>query len=208
MLNASGIRFSYGEEQSFDFPSITCQQGKPLLILGESGKGKTTLLHLLGGILKAQSGSIVVGETDLCSLSTQQLDRFRGKHIGLIFQVSHFVSSLSVKENLLMAQYLAGEPKDGKKVEALLQDMGLADKFSQKPFRLSQGQQQRVAIARALVNKPKLILADEPTSSLDDSNCFRVIDILEQQAAEIEAALVIVTHDHRLTEKFPHQLLL
>lgn len=208
MLNASDITFSYGPKQSFAFPPITCKAGEPLLILGESGKGKTTLLHLLGGILKAQSGTIEVGDTDLSTLGTQQLDRFRGRHIGLIYQTSHFVSSLSVGGNLLLAQYLAGEPKDKEKVESLLEQLGLEEKYGQKPFRLSQGQQQRVAIARALVNTPRLILADEPTSSLDDTNCFNVIDLLENQANEIDAALVIVTHDHRLKERFSHQVLL
>ena len=208
MLKASDITFSYGPDQSFAFPSLACQAGEPLLILGESGKGKTTLLHLLGGILKAQSGTIKVGNTDLSTLGTQQLDRFRGKHIGLIFQSSHFVSSLSVGGNLLLAQYLAGESRDKAKVESLLKQLGLTEKYGQKPFRLSQGQQQRVAIARALVNKPRLILADEPTSSLDDTNCFKVIDMLEKQANEIEAALVIVTHDYRLKERFSHQVLL
>ena len=208
MLNASGITFAYGPEQSFAFPALACQPGEPLLILGESGKGKTTLLHLLGGILKAQSGTIEVGDTDLSTLSTQQLDRFRGKHIGLIFQTSHFVSSLSVGGNLLLAQYLAGESRDKGKVESLLGQLGLSEKYAQKPFRLSQGQQQRVAIARALVNKPSLILADEPTSSLDDTNCFKVLDLLESQANEIDAALVIVTHDYRLKERFSHQVLL
>ena len=86
--------------------------------------------------------------------------------------------------------------------------LGLSEKLSQKPFRLSQGQQQRVAIARALVNQPKVILADEPTSSLDDTNCYKVLEILEEEAHEAGAALVLVTHDHRLKEKFPHQVLL
>ncbi|MEM6633717.1 MAG: ATP-binding cassette domain-containing protein [Bacteroidota bacterium] len=208
MLEAKGITFAYNPNQSFAFPEISCQAGTPLLILGESGKGKTTLLHLLAGLLRPSSGSIQVADTQLETLSTQQLDQFRGRHIGVIFQAAHFVSALSVQENLVMAQYLAGVKPNKEKISSLMERLGLREKLGQKPFRLSQGQQQRVAIARALVNQPKVILADEPTSSLDDTNCYRVLEILEEQANEARAALIIVTHDYRLKEKFPHQVLL
>jgi len=208
MLDCIGLSFSYTPEISFSFPELSCQPGTPLLILGESGEGKTTLLHLLAGLLRPQTGSIVINGTDITQLSTQELDRFRGKHIGIIFQAAHFVSALTVRENLLMAQYFAGLKPDTARVETLLSRLDLKSKLNQKAFRLSQGQQQRVAIARALINQPRIILADEPSSSLDDTNCFRVVDLLEDQAEQAGAALVIVTHDQRLKERFPHQVLL
>ena len=208
MLNCKGLSFSYTPEISFSFPDLSCKPGSPLLILGESGKGKTTLLHLLAGLLRPKSGSITINDIDIAQLSTQELDRFRGKHIGIIFQAAHFVSALTVRENLLMAQYFAGLKPDTSRVENLLSRLDLNSKLNQKAFKLSQGQQQRVAIARALVNQPRIILADEPSSSLDDTNCFRVVDLLQEQAEQAGAGLVIVTHDQRLKERFPHQVLL
>ncbi len=208
MLKTHRLTFSYNSENSFSFPDIACDSQHPFLILGESGKGKTTLLHLLAGLLRPTSGNIYIGEKDITQLSTLELDRFRGKNIGLIFQQSHFNAALNVKENLLLAQYLAGEKQDTNKVHMILSRLNLEDKIHQKTSRLSIGQQQRIAIARALINQPQLILADEPTSSLDDTNCQYVINLLEEQAAAVDATLVIVTHDHRLKSRFDQQLTL
>ncbi|MGB0864799.1 MAG: ABC transporter ATP-binding protein [Saprospiraceae bacterium] len=208
MLKTSQLSYSYDKNNTIHFPDINCQKDEHWLLLGQSGTGKTTLLHLLGGLRKAQNGSITVTGQDLSQLPSSQLDAFRGKHIGIVFQQSHFVASLTVEENLLLAQYLAGVPQDKTRIKTLLSKLNLSHKLQSKPKALSQGEQQRVAIARALVNSPKVILADEPTSALDDENCKEVVELLESQAREQEAALLIVTHDQRLKDYFKNQIIL
>jgi len=208
MLKTQGLTFSYSSDQSFIFPDLQSDPQHPLLILGASGQGKTTLLHLLAGLLRPESGTIFIGDTDITQLSTHALDTFRGKNIGLIFQEAHFAASLNVKENLLMAQYFAGVKQQPDRVVQILDRLSLGEKLDQKTYRLSIGQQQRVAIARALINQPQLILADEPTSSLDDPNCYQVVELLEEQALEANATLVIVTHDKRLKDRFPRSITL
>ncbi len=185
-----------------DFPNIDCKAGEHWLLIGQSGTGKTTLLHLLGGLRRTQKGGIEVAGQDLGKLNSDRLDRFRGENIGIVFQQSHFIGSLTVEENLLLALYLAGKKQDKTKVKSLLSRLNLADKLQSKPRQLSQGEQQRVAIARALVTQPKVILADEPTSALDDDNCQEVIQLLETEAKAQNASLLIVTHDQRLKDYF------
>lgn len=190
------------------FPEIACGAGEHWLILGSSGSGKTTLLQLLAGLRKPHSGEIRIGDTAINALSTPDLDRFRGQHIGIVFQQSHFVHALNVGDNLLLAQQLAGRTPDRDRAEKLLQRLGLAHKINAKTHRLSQGEQQRVAIARALVNGPTLILADEPTSALDDKNTTEVTALLEEEANIANATLIVVTHDGRLKSKFPKQIVI
>jgi putative ABC transport system ATP-binding protein len=139
-------------------------------------------------------------------LSEKELDLFRGKNIGLILQQSHFIASLSVIENVVLASWLANGKKATQKAEKLLEELDLVNQKHKLPSQLSIGQQQRVSIARALINQPKLLLADEPTSSLDDENAMVVANLLEKLAKEYHAALVIVTHDKRLKDKFSNQL--
>ncbi len=208
MLQATGLSYTYDGKRKFEFPDINCQKGEQWLILGQSGCGKTTLLHLLGGLRPTQTGTIQVGDTKFSQLSSAALDRFRGQHIGIVFQQSHFVSALNVEENLKLAQSLAGHPKNLQAIKSILGKLNLSDKLKSKTKNLSQGEQQRVAIARALINNPSVILADEPTSALDDDNCIEVIRLLETQAKEAGASLLIVTHDTRLKEHFDQQILL
>ena len=177
------------------------------MIIGSSGVGKSTLLHLLGGLLNAQNGSIQLNGKEMVGMKASILDKFRGDNIGIIFQKNHFVASLSVWENLKIAQFFGGE-EDDSKCEELLGRLNILDKAQKSISTLSEGEKQRVAIARALVNNPALILADEPTSALDDANCDEVIKLLEEQAGLAEAALVIVTHDTRLKEKVSNQITL
>lgn len=208
MLKTVDLTYQYDNKTSIRFPNIECQNGEHWLLLGQSGTGKTTLLHLLGGLRKTQKGNVIVDDQDLNQLSTTALDHFRGKKIGIVFQQSHFVASLTVEENLLLAQYLAGNKEDKSIVHHLLEQLNLKSKLQSKPNELSQGEQQRVAIARALVNKPSVILADEPTSALDDDNCDEVIKLLEEQANQQNATLLIVTHDQRLKSYFDNQIVL
>ncbi len=208
MLSTTNLQYSYDGKSSLNFPDIRCETGEHWLLLGQSGSGKTTLLHLLGGLLTPRQGSVMVGETAINTLKTSQLDKFRGKKIGIIFQTPHFVRSLRVGENLELAQRLAGLPVDKQHIVALLGRLGLGPKINAKTDALSQGERQRAAIARALVNKPEIILADEPTSALDDVNTNEVIRLLEETASEVNATLLVVTHDGRLKEKFGRQILL
>ena len=206
MLQTRSLTFAYPSAMRFAFPDLSCGPGEALLILGRSGVGKTTLLHLLGGLLRPLAGEIRIGETNISALNTKALDRFRGQHIGLILQQAHFVAALSVHDNLRLAQFLASMPQDEGRIEALLERLGLGEKRLAMPQRLSMGQQQRVGIARALLHQPRLILADEPTSALDDESTFEVLQLLREAATLAQAALVIVTHDKRLKDHLPHQI--
>ncbi len=206
MLSTRQLKFTYSNGPGFTFPDITCGKGDHLLIIGESGKGKTTLLHLLAGILKPSSGEILVANTSTSSLSDSKLDKFRGKHIGIVFQTAHFVHSLSVIDNLLLVPFLSGNKASKEKAVKTLTRLNLENRLTANPSQLSVGEQQRAAIARAVMNDPDIILADEPTSALDDRNAHDVIDMLEEQAALTGASLIIVTHDKRIKDRFKNQV--
>ena len=202
MLKTESLSFSYDRSHIFDFPDILLQQGEDLLILGDSGVGKTTLIQILSGLLSPHSGFVEMNGTRFQNLSSKSLDQFRGSHIGMVFQQSHFVRNLSVLDNLLLSLYLSNKLQDKKRAIHLLQEVGLADKLNNMPDELSQGEQQRAAIANALIKTPDLILADEPTSSLDDNNCQKIITLLKEQASLTNAKLIIITHDQRLKDQF------
>ncbi|HEX7754219.1 MAG TPA: ATP-binding cassette domain-containing protein [Niabella sp.] len=201
MLYTKNLQFRYPGVE-FTFPDISCSAGEVLLITGASGKGKTTLLHILGGLLKPEEGHVYINETEMTILPARQLDHFRGKHIGIVFQQSHFIASLSVFDNLRIVPYLSGGTVPNDHIKKLLAQFHIADQGRKKPRQLSVGQQQRLSIARALMNGPALLLADEPTSSLDDDNCAIVACMLQKHAVQSHAALVIVTHDQRLKQFF------
>jgi len=206
MLRTQSLFFAYDQQTEFHFPDIELDSGQNLLILGESGIGKTTLLHLLAGLLRPRQGDVELMGTVLNKLSSSRLDQFRGRHIGLVFQRPHFINALSVQENLLLIQYLAGKPQDKKRIREVLEGLGIGRKYKEKPTNLSQGEQQRAAIALAVVNHPQLLLADEPTSSLDDKNCLKVVSLLKEQAAATRSQLIIITHDQRLKHHFNNTL--
>lgn len=206
MIRTKDITFSYQNTSPFIFPDFECQAGKTLLITGQSGTGKTTLLHLLAGIQMPKTGSIEVGNTNITSLKAKKLDTFRGKNIGLILQNSHFIEALSVLENLEITAWLATGNKKTELALELLATLGLTNHAHKYASQLSIGQQQRVSIARALISEPKVILADEPTSSLDDHHTEIVSNLLQSLAVKYQTALIIVTHDARLKQKFNYQI--
>lgn len=206
MISTKNITFSYNKDQNFIMPDLFCQAGSTILVTGNSGKGKTTYLHILAGMLQPNSGEILIDNTDFTNLKGSKADKFRGKNIGVVFQKSHFIASLSVLENLEMASWLATGKKHTKRAKELLNKLDILEQAYKQPSQLSVGQQQRVSIARALMNEPKVLLADEPTSSLDDKNADNVIELLELLSKEYKAALIIVTHDSRIKAKFTNQI--
>ena len=206
MLQIKDLSYTYDQKRVFQFPDFICEKGEHTLLLGQSGAGKTTLLHLLGGLLPLQKGEIHINNTLLSGLKGSAADAFRGKNIGIIFQKSHFVKSISVEENLLLSQQLAGNKTDKQRIKTLLERLNVGQHLHQQPDRLSIGEQQRVAIARALVNRPTVILADEPTSALDDLNTEEVLTLLTQQAEAEGSTLLVVTHDNRLKERISKKI--
>ena len=205
MIKTESLKFSYDGKKYFEFPDINLDSGENLLIIGNSGIGKTTLLHLLAGILKPESGLINVSGIDISKFSDTELDKFRGDNIGIVFQKPHFISSLTINENLKLAQYLSPSKTSGD-AKKILESLDIKDKYQQKPNQLSEGEKQRASIALALINSPSLILADEPTSSLDDFNCDNVIKLLKKQAKNHKAQLIVITHDARLKKHFKNNL--
>jgi ABC-type lipoprotein export system ATPase subunit len=206
MINVSALTFSYDESTRISFPTIRVGRGDQLLLLGESGSGKTTLLHIMGGLLRNYDGSVMIDKSELSTLSESELDQFRGRRMGFVFQKNHLITSLTVEQNLTLAPYLAGVPQDKKRIDSLLDILGLADKRTRRVTELSHGQAQRVAIARAVVNKPSILFADEPTSALDDRNCATVCDLLLDVARENGSTLIIATHDHRLKDRIANRI--
>ena len=205
MILTKEVEFNYDNQIFFKFQDIDLKSNENLLIIGNSGVGKTTLMHLLAGLLKSSSGSIKLFDQELSQLSSHQLDRFRKKNIGIVFQRPHFVNSLTVKENLQLAQYIANK-KDNNRIDSILKNLNIFDKSNKKTNQLSQGEKQRASIALAIVNSPKLILADEPTSSLDDANCSKVIELLKKQATDFGAQLIVITHDSRVKKHFKNSI--
>lgn len=206
MLSTQNLSFSYPKGASFQFPDIAATSQEPTLILGNSGKGKTTLLHLMSLLLKPSGGQISIEDKNVGELSVKAAAQFRAENVGIVFQQPHFVSSLNVLDNLLIANYLGNKKQQIEKAQTLANKLGFGHLLTNKITRLSGGEQQRVSIARALMNNPKVVFADEPTSNLDDDNCKKVIDLLTKQTQEIGAALIIVTHDGRLKERFAKQV--
>jgi putative ABC transport system ATP-binding protein len=196
MLVAESLKFAHPGQATLSFPTVKVEAGGALLILGKSGSGKTTLLNLLAGLLTPSFGEVILDGVRLSSLSGQNLDLFRGKNIGIVFQKPHLIAALSVRQNLELAHFFS--KKKGQNIDQLLTELGIQHKAKSAVLTLSEGEAQRVSIARALANSPKVILADEPTSSLDDENTEKVIRLLKDQASKIGAALVIVTHDQRV----------
>ena len=208
MLNSKSISYSYDGINELCFPDLKLKQSQSLLILGESGIGKTTLIYILAGLLKPNSGTLEINSIKINELNSNEIDRFRGDNIGMVFQFPRFVNNISILDNLCLSQYLSKNKKDVIRATQLLAQVGLEHKKHNKAKELSQGEQQRAAIALSVVKKPKLILADEPTSSLDDVNCAKTISLLKEQAALTNASLIIITHDHRLKSQFNNHIYL
>ena len=208
MLRTQSVRFTYESSQPLIFPDIQLERGQSLLILGNSGVGKTTLIQILAGLLSPLSGTIELNGLQLHKMTAKELDQYRGQHIGMVFQRPHFVRNLSILDNLLLSLFLSKKKSNKTQAIELLSKVGLGDKVNKLPDQLSEGEQQRASIALAVVKKPSLILADEPTASLDDVNCEAITTLLKEQAASTNAQLIIITHDHRLKRQFNNTITL
>lgn len=208
LIEAQNIRHGFGGQAALALDRLNLDAGQAHLLLGPSGCGKTTLLHILAGLMLPDAGSLRIAGQDLSALGPAARDRFRGQHIGLIFQRLHLVGAVNVLQNLLLARHFGRRPPDRPRALALLDQLGLAHRAHAMPDTLSQGEAQRVAIARALINQPAILLADEPTSSLDDDNAQEVISLLRDASEREGAALLVVTHDQRLRAHFPDATLL
>lgn len=184
------------------------ERGEHWLVIGPSGAGKSTLLHLLAGFLSPVSGTAKVLGMDLATLATPARDRFRGGNMAIVFQRQHLVQALNVTQNLGLARRLAGLDSGSEIVHSTLHRLGV-DAFARtRPAELSVGEAQRVALARALVVEPKILLADEPTASLDDRTAATVAELLAQEAERLGSTLVMTTHDARVRERFAQRLVL
>ena len=185
------------------FPDIHVPQGGVLLLRGPSGSGKSTWLALAAGLLRATSGQISVAGQDLNALKKVATDAWRARAIGFLPQKLHLSEALTVAGNLAMAQWAAGVPDDPRSVGSVLAELGLDDLAQRKPSQLSGGQAQRVALARAVLLSPQVILADEPTASLDDAAAQAALQLLQACARRCGATLVIATHDARVAQALP-----
>ncbi len=201
-VRVGDLRHEFDGRLVLDIPDWTVSPGGNCLVLGPSGSGKTTLLNALAGLLRPTAGNISISGQDIGALAPGELDVFRGRHIGIVFQTLHLVSALSVADNLHLARYLGGLPRDESRLHRILDNLGLGAMASTRPRTLSQGEAQRVAIARAVINDPTVILADEPTSALDDGNAEQVLNLLSEQAKVCGATLIIATHDRRIRDRF------
>ncbi len=200
VLEVSHLEFGY-DRPLLSIDQFALSAGERMAVLGPSGCGKTTFMHLITGLLHPDAGSIRVMGNEIAGLHESELDRIRGRHIGIVFQRLHLMPAISVIDNLLLAQRLARVKTDRNYAAELLAQLGIGALAASKPKTLSQGQAQRVAIARALAHRPSLLIADEPTSALDDSNAEDAMSRLQELTASMEAALVIVTHDERVRSR-------
>jgi putative ABC transport system ATP-binding protein len=221
-----------------DVESFSLGGGEHVALVGGSGTGKTTLLHLIAGILTPDSGRIIFdlsdgatgqtpgappptpgaqvlpyrpravppsanGAVDITALGEAQRDVFRGKYVGYIFQTHHLLPGFTALENVLLGMSFTGRRQDPAWAKHLLTEVGMSDRLDYKPAKLSVGQQQRVAVARALANRPKLVLADEPTGALDPKNAQAVLELIRRLCAEVGASLLLVSHDPEITRQLP-----
>lgn len=200
MIDIKGITKSFGSLQVLKGIDLHINKGEVVSIVGPSGAGKTTLLQIMGTLDRADSGSVVVDGVDVGSLSTKKLSDFRNLHIGFVFQFHQLLPEFTALENIMIPAFIAGKSTKEARQRAmeLLEFMNLADRASHKPAELSGGEKQRVAVARALMNKPAVILADEPSGSLDSKNKAELHQLFFDLRDKLGQTFVIVTHDDQL----------
>jgi len=200
MITIEGITKSFGSLQVLKGIDLAINQGEIVSIVGPSGAGKTTLLQIIGTLDRPDSGTVIIGKTNVTKLGQKQLSDFRNLHIGFVFQFHQLLPEFTAIENIMIPAYIAGKPtrEAQARAEELLGFMGLSDRANHKPAELSGGEKQRVAVARALVNRPAVILADEPSGSLDTQNKQELHQLFFRLREQYGQTFVIVTHDEQL----------
>lgn len=206
LLTLDKVAFYRGERQIFRDLSMRLPVGAHHVVAGPSGVGKSTLLGLVCGILTPDEGKVVFAGDDMAHVSRARRDMLRATQMGVVFQNLGLASALSVEGNLALAQAMAGQQVDRQHQEVLFQRLGLLDRRHAKPRRLSRGEAQRAGIARALITKPKLLIADEPTASLDAASRDTVMDLLFEQAGAHAMTLIVSTHDPAIIARFAHKV--
>lgn len=206
LLEISQLRKSFlapdgSQHEVINVASFALEEKAQVALCGESGSGKTTLLHLIAGILKADGGSIRLAGQEILNLSEPQRDRVRAMTVGYIFQTFNLLPAFTCLENVLLGMSF-GPGVDRDFAQTLLRRVGLADRLRYYPRQLSTGQQQRVAVARALANRPRLVLADEPTGNLDRANAREALKLIREACQENGAALLLVSHDREVLDEF------
>ena len=190
-----------GERPVLDVPSFELGPGEQAALAGTSGSGKTTLLNAIAGILRVDAGEITIDGTELTGLSESRRDRFRAEHLGYVFQTFNLLQGYTALENVLLGMTF-GKGPDRAHAQGLLERLDLGSRAGDRPRSLSIGQQQRVALARALANRPKLVLADEPTGNLDPDNARRALELMRETCRAEGAALLLVSHDRAVLDSF------
>ena len=207
MLLVENIKKAYREPNGevlpiLDVPHLQLEAGEQVVIRGRSGGGKTTLLNVIAGLATPDAGKIVVQTTDVTRLPEAARDRFRARHIGFVFQTFNLLAGFTALENVLLGMTFTGQRSDRRRATELLGRVGLGQRLSHKPAALSVGEQQRVAVARALVNRPVLLLADEPTANIDPAHQQQVIDLLREVCRAEKVAMLLVTHSPEVAGQF------
>lgn len=209
ILRGTDIKKTYSSELSheplvvLDGVTLTIESGSITSIIGSSGSGKSTLLHILGGLDHPDSGEVFWGDKNISTFSADQLAIFRNRHIGFVFQFHHLLPEFSALENICMPAMIGGESlaESEQRANELLDRFGIADRAGHRPSQLSGGEQQRVSMARALMNKPSVILADEPTGNLDDNNTGIILDLLYDLRDEYGLTILLITHEKKIAER-------
>jgi ABC-type lipoprotein export system ATPase subunit len=207
MLLVENVKKSYREPDGstlaiLDIPRLAVEAGEQVVIRGRSGGGKTTLLNAISGLASVDAGRIVLNGTDVTRIPEVGRDRFRARHIGFVFQTFNLLAGFTALENVLLGMTFTGQPRDSKRAVGLLERVGLGHRLSHKPAALSVGEQQRVAVARGLVNRPVLLLADEPTANIDPAHQQQVIDLLCEVCRDENVAMLLVTHADEVSNQF------
>jgi len=203
MIRSQGLSYRYPQGPALNFPDVEVAQGAVLLLSGPSGCGKSTWLALAAGLMAPSAGALTVAGQSLNALKGIAADAWRARAIGYLPQKLHLSSALTVQQNLAMAQWAGGQPEDRTRIGAALQALGVQALAQRKPGQLSGGQAQRVALARAVLLQPQVLLADEPTASLDDEAAADAVGLLLHTAGQHGATLVIATHDARVVQLIP-----
>lgn len=208
MIRATGITKSYGQLRVLNGIEMEAKEGEVISIVGASGAGKSTFLHILGTLDNADEGKIYFNDTEINKMNTEDLSRFRNRNIGFVFQFHHLLPEFTAVENICMPAFIAGEKYQQAlhKGEKLLQLMNLIDRRNHKPSELSGGEQQRIAVARALINDPEIVLADEPSGNLDSDNSRELHQLFFNLRDELQQTFIIATHNDELANMADRKL--